>query len=325
MKMSATSANDDENVTMCCASCGIAEIDDMKLKDCDDCDLVKYCSDQCKEDHRPQHEEACMERAAELHDELLFKQPESSHMGDCPICCLPLSLDELKSTTTACCGKRTCDGCDVAIQQRVAEGSDPTCPFCRHPVPESDEELENLLMKRFEANDVFALSRVAARRYEERDLEVAIKYWAKAAELGHIESHYQLSCMYANGEGVEEDWKKQMYHLEKAAIGGDPIARHNLGCIEFDTGVILGESVVNKRAIKHWIIAANLGYEKSLETLTHLYREGLNVSKDEFAGALRGYQAAIEATKSPQREEATKFKEFLATEFGWKDGAPPRC
>ena len=25
----------------CCASCGIAEIDDIKLKDCDDCDLVK--------------------------------------------------------------------------------------------------------------------------------------------------------------------------------------------------------------------------------------------------------------------------------------------
>ena len=28
--------------TSCCASCGIAEIDDIKLKDCDGCDLVKY-------------------------------------------------------------------------------------------------------------------------------------------------------------------------------------------------------------------------------------------------------------------------------------------
>ena len=32
-------------------------------------------------------------RAAVLRDELLFKQPESSHLGDCPICCLPLPLD----------------------------------------------------------------------------------------------------------------------------------------------------------------------------------------------------------------------------------------
>jgi hypothetical protein len=63
LKMSAAPAKDDENnFSMCCASCGIAEIDDIKLKDCDECDLVKYCSDKCKEDHRPQHEEACMER-----------------------------------------------------------------------------------------------------------------------------------------------------------------------------------------------------------------------------------------------------------------------
>ena len=79
VEMSVEAAKDDENnLSTCCASCGIAEIDDIKLKDCDGCDLVKYCSDKCKEDHRPQHEEACTDRAAELRDELLFKQPESS-------------------------------------------------------------------------------------------------------------------------------------------------------------------------------------------------------------------------------------------------------
>ena len=62
---------------MCCASCGIAELDDVKLKPCDGCDLISYCSDACKEDHRPMHEATCQERAAKLRDELLFKQPES--------------------------------------------------------------------------------------------------------------------------------------------------------------------------------------------------------------------------------------------------------
>jgi len=33
---------------ICCASCGIAEVDDIKLKKCDDCDLVEYCSDKCQ-------------------------------------------------------------------------------------------------------------------------------------------------------------------------------------------------------------------------------------------------------------------------------------
>jgi hypothetical protein len=36
---------------------------------------------------------ACKKRAAELRDEILFKQPENTHLGDCPICFLPLSLD----------------------------------------------------------------------------------------------------------------------------------------------------------------------------------------------------------------------------------------
>jgi hypothetical protein len=83
--------------TMCCASCGKAAIDDIKLKNCPDCDLVKYCSDDCQEKHREQHEEECKKRAAELRDRDLFTPPEESHLGDCPICCLPLPLDHLKS------------------------------------------------------------------------------------------------------------------------------------------------------------------------------------------------------------------------------------
>eukprot|EP00985_Skeletonema_marinoi_P002564 scaffold1057_cov203-Skeletonema_marinoi.AAC.12 len=53
-------------------------------------DLVRYCSDECQRDHKPYHKEACKNQAAELRDELLFKQPESTHLGDCPICMIPL-------------------------------------------------------------------------------------------------------------------------------------------------------------------------------------------------------------------------------------------
>eukprot|EP00984_Skeletonema_dohrnii_P002530 scaffold876_cov92-Skeletonema_dohrnii-CCMP3373.AAC.5 len=65
-------------MTMTCASCGIAEADDIKLKECTHCDLVRYCSDKCQENYTSQHKEACMKRAVELRDEVLFKQPESS-------------------------------------------------------------------------------------------------------------------------------------------------------------------------------------------------------------------------------------------------------
>ena len=80
---------------MCCASCGIAGVDDMKLKKCTACHLVRYCSVKCQKEHRPKHKKVCKKRAAELRDEILFKQPDGSDLGDCPICCLPLRLMQI--------------------------------------------------------------------------------------------------------------------------------------------------------------------------------------------------------------------------------------
>ena len=101
---------------MCCASCGVAEVDDVNLKECNGCDLVNYCSDACQELHRPEHETVCKERAAELRDEILFKQPEGSHLGDCPICCLPLSLNMNENMLQTCCSKLICNGCSHVRQ-----------------------------------------------------------------------------------------------------------------------------------------------------------------------------------------------------------------
>jgi hypothetical protein len=42
---------ENEAVTTCCASCGIAEVDDIKLNICTDCDLARYCSVKCQKNH----------------------------------------------------------------------------------------------------------------------------------------------------------------------------------------------------------------------------------------------------------------------------------
>ena len=102
------------DVVSCCACCGITEIDNIKLKDCDGCDLVRYCGDECREEHKSEHEEYCKKRAAELRDEILFKHPESCCYGDCPICSLPLPIGEFQSTMYSCCSKLICNGCDYA-------------------------------------------------------------------------------------------------------------------------------------------------------------------------------------------------------------------
>jgi hypothetical protein len=70
--MASTDLEVTADMIMCCASCGIAEVDGIKLKKCTDCDLVQYCSDNCKEEHMPQHEQACKERASILRDEIFY-------------------------------------------------------------------------------------------------------------------------------------------------------------------------------------------------------------------------------------------------------------
>jgi len=291
-----------DDIMMCCASCGIAGVDDVKLKKCIACYLVKYCSIKCQREHRSQHKKECKKRAAELRDEILFKQPESSHHGDCPICFLPLSLDNDKSSVMSCCSKIICDGCN---EMRELEGKiQPKCPFCRHSPPKSQAEARKNNMKRVEANDPVAMCQMGRRRYSEGDYDGAFEYFSKAAALGDIVAHNNLSVMYQKGEGVEKDDKKAVHHLEQAAIGGHPKARHNLGVIEKENGR-------NNRAVKHWIIAANMGHDDSLENLKLVYREG-RVSKEDFASALRGHQAAIDAAKSPQREAAEKWRRKMA-------------
>ena len=136
--MNAAAATDEDTS---CAFCSNAEGDKIKLVPCDDCDLVRYCSVKCQEDHRQKHEKECKQRAAELHDEILFRQPESRHDGDCPICLLPLPIDPQESTMATCCSNRICDGCNYANQRRGVERRlQPTCPICRTVVPKTDKE-----------------------------------------------------------------------------------------------------------------------------------------------------------------------------------------
>ncbi len=248
-------------------------------------------------DHREQHEEECKKRAAELRDNNLFTPPEGSHLGECPICCLPQSVDIQKSTMMPCCYKRICGGCNYSNQKREFEaGLVQRCAFCREPVPKSQEEANKYMMKRIKKNDPAALRNMGMIRIEEGDFQGALECWTKAAELGEATAHHNLSVMYRDGDGVEKDKEKEVYHLEEAAIAGHPTARYNLGCEELGNGRY-------ERAKRHFIIAANLGHEGSLKGLKALYTDG-DASKEDYANALRAYQAAVDAVKSEERGEA---------------------
>jgi hypothetical protein len=294
-----------------CACCGIAAVDDIKLKKCDGgCDLVKYCSDGCQENHREQHSEDCRKRKTDLHDKELFTQTDRSHEGECPICCLPLSLEPSKSIFMSCCCKKICDGCNLANKIReIKAGLEHRCPFCREPAPDTDEQHDSLIINRIKKNDPVAMTQMGKKHLMIReDHGKSFEYFTKAAELSDAAAHGCLGLMYRNGDSVvEKDEEKAVYHLEQAAIGGNPTARAFLATHEMENGRF-------ERAARHLIISANLGCDVSLRWVKDLFVQGI-VSKEEYADALRGYQAAMDATKSAEREAAEAFSKV-------RDAAP---
>jgi hypothetical protein len=69
--------------TNCCAECGKEEGGGLaSLKACKSCMQSKYCNAACQKKHWPTHKKDCKQRAAELRDEALFKDPPAKE--DCP-------------------------------------------------------------------------------------------------------------------------------------------------------------------------------------------------------------------------------------------------
>ena len=286
-----------------CANCGKHESSDddaVKLKKCTACRLVEYCSVDCQRAHRKQHKKACKLRAAELKDEQLYEQgkerPEESF---CPICTLPIPLPlEKHSGFHACCMKKVCHGCGFAAMKRGMFD----CPFCRAPEPSEDNaSILAKVQKRVDAKDPEAIYFLGTQYYFggygiQIDIPRAIELWTEAAELGSTDAHYSLAKVYAEGDGVEQNQAKAVQHWEVAARQGHDGARYFLGRQEHAIGNY-------KRAIRHYLISAKMGNEKSLEHVKDAFSAGL-ASKQQFAEALKGYQDSTEEMKSPERDQA---------------------
>ena len=295
-----------DNISDICANCGKGEEGSDSLKNCSACLSVKYCSRDCQIAHRPQHKykKDCKKRAAELHDELLFKQPPKEE-EDCPICLLRIPSLPSGSKYMSCCGKSICCGCIHAVEKRTS-GKGPSCPFCRTPVPirtpttTSDEEIIERTMKRVEAGDAHAMSNMGDYYYRGKglpqDYDKALEFWQRAGEHGWTRAYNNIGTLYSRGEHVIMDKKKARHYYELAAMGGNAYVRHNLGASEAIAGNF-------DLAIKHWIIAVRGGFAPDLPNIQGGYSGGL-ITKDVYQSALRDYQEYLIEIKSHQRDEA---------------------
>ena len=300
-----------DTTIMMCANCGKGEESAGDLKACTACKLVKYCNRDCQIAHRPQHKKACKKRAAELHDEALFKDPPPRE--ECPICMIPLPLNARQREFKFCCGKIICHGCICAMtMEDMKKGKKNEelgmCPYCRTPETSSDEEevkrLQNL-MKNGSADAYYQLAGYYAQGITglTQDWAKANELCRKAGELGCAEAYSRLGYSFSNGMGVEASIKKAKHYWELAALKGDLEARYNLGCVE-------GQAGNEHRAYKHYIIAAKSGYTPSLDRVKKGFMDG-DVTKDEYESTLRAYHERQTEMKSDMRDDAAAFREHL--------------
>ena len=278
-----------------CANCGKGEECSGDLKACTACKLVKYCNRDCQIAHRPQHKRACKKRAAELHDEQLFKEHPRE---ECPICMLLLPYENDTVTFKSCCGKRICNGCIYAM---VESGAKELCPFCKTPPARSiEEEVErvNKLMEKGNGDAFYVLAGHYANGLigVRQDWAKANELLLKAGELGCAAAYFNLGNSYDVGSGVEVDKKKAKYYYELAAMNGGIQARHNLGCSE-------GMAGNYQRAYKHLVISAMAGNKPSLDDVKDGYMHG-DVTKDQYANTLREYQKSQDEMTSEARDKA---------------------
>ncbi|EJK64851.1 hypothetical protein THAOC_14367 [Thalassiosira oceanica] len=242
------------------------------------------------------------DQARNLERTLMSSGHERPERDRCPICFDLIELPVGKhSKIKTCCMKKVCNGCILEARER---GLNDTCPFCRTLLPDSYELMLTMIQKRVDKGDGEAITFLGYKYFYgqlglAKDVSRAVELWTEAAELGSLDAHYQLGLVYYYGIGIGEDQPRGIHHWQQAAMKGHIHSRHNLGVAEYKDGNY-------ELAVQHWMISAKVGYEKSLNAIKDMFKEG-RATKAQYAEALLGYRDAVEEMKSPQREEAKRL------------------
>ena len=111
----------------------------------------------------------------------------------------------------------------------------------------------------------------------EQDYAKAIEWYTKAADSGNTTAMYNIGYMYMYGEGVEQDGTKAIEWYTKAADLGDSDAMYNLGYMYYT-----GEGVEQdgEKAVEWFTKAADLGNADAMYNLGYMYEAGEGVEQD---------------------------------------------
>jgi len=110
-----------------------------------------------------------------------------------------------------------------------------------------------------------------------KDLEKAVYWYTKAAELGDGSAQWVLGEMYFFGNEIPKDLKKAVYWNTKAAKQGNPFAQLALGECYSDG---IGVSKNMREAFTWYLKAAEQGLAVAQNNIGSCYHNGEGVTKD---------------------------------------------
>jgi len=224
---------------------------------------------------------------------------------ECPICMIPIPLDDKQISFMKCCGKYVCSGCVYKSIKREIDNGLPQhkigkCAFCRQHEPKNEIKALKILMKRDNSQ---AFMQMAFRyRHGDRVFQSdtkALEMNIRAAELGDVEAFGKLGSYYERGIAVEQDTSKAIEFYEVSAKKGSVHAHEVLAEIHGKNGNTIG--------IEHLKVAASAGEEKSKDLLMEFYKVKL-LSKEDLAKTLRAHQTSLTEMKSKERDDARAFR-----------------
>lgn len=112
----------------------------------------------------------------------------------------------------------------------------------------------------------------------------------EGAEVGIVESQYNLGVSYEQGDGIDQDYEKAVYWYKKAADQGYAKAQYNLGVCLFNG---YGTAADHKEAARLFLLSAEQGDMYAQFNIAVCYFNGVGVEKNMLL-ALKWLQKAAD-------------------------------
>jgi TPR repeat protein len=172
-----------------------------------------------------------------------------------------------------------------------------------HRKPLADPAADNQT-RPAEAEAQFQLGLKLASGNGQQDYARAAQWYGKAAAQNHVLAQFNLSAMYAQGQGVDRDEAKSLMWLTRAAVLGDAGAQYRLGirqhlaCRNTATGTAPETRI---EALKWVRLSAAQGYRQAEQACEFVTFE---MTREEVAEGARRVSAFVAEEKSDAQPDA---------------------